>query len=680
MRNNIKIAVTLAALILLQISALAQKKYADIYYSMSDMTLDQLYSELMDYQRTDPYFANTYIQLGLVSENKMVLGDPLRDFDEVQFWANNAALFFGNFKGFYKDGDVRTNEEFYGNLNIQAQGKRLTDTEIRDFVERHRAFCQNFKDTTALAFHALEESKGHYNQCIATCKAICDKYPTLSEMLLQHNDELSATLEGLSQDIDKCVAAFAEYKKITKTFPILNYRQLYDLKTIETFRLDGLTNSDFLENRFTMWDYRQWIDNFNKTLEADIVPLRNKIAEIDAKFRAGKQEYEAGGALNVAAEAAYDDLFVFQLGRYDNNSLVRELFSYLEERRQLYVMARDTLALPIENTAAMANRKMRHIYRMASSLAEADNQLVTFSEAIDAEKVRRFVDFFQKNYGGEAGLKNFAQTEASELSKTFKQTLTNYGIYLSEVDKAREENRLMSNKTKSAAAVPLYVGETENQYVTQHILYDAQGRPTYVAGIKGGKNGFVARIDEDGNTAWIVDLKADVVTQLSASPVGCAVAVRLNDLPSAVVLDDAGKELIHTDISEGQPAFVNYNDMTQTIYAAFDEANTSTLCKIDSVGAKTWTVELPMESVSAMEEMPGGLVITGLGGGKVKVAIVTTDGVVQKTLDFGSDIKRIVNIYRASAREVCIFSQNSSGQTHYTSVFDNGQIIYSTLK
>ena len=57
MKKTIILSAVMSLLSLITLEA--QKKYDDIYIGMSNMTLDQQYTELMDFQRREPYFANT---------------------------------------------------------------------------------------------------------------------------------------------------------------------------------------------------------------------------------------------------------------------------------------------------------------------------------------------------------------------------------------------------------------------------------------------------------------------------------------------------------------------------------------------------------------------------------------------------------------------------------------------
>ena len=157
----------------------------------------------------------------------------------------------------------------------------MTDEDLWKYVNERKQHCQNHCDSTLLIYAAIEGARLNYNKSIETYESICDEYYDMNEMLLRHDDKLAQKLNILKGYINKCEELFAEYKRLTKLYPIANYKQLYEKAPIETFRLEGLTNSDFFNNRFTIWDYSAWIDNLEKTLNSHIIPLRKEVDKIN---------------------------------------------------------------------------------------------------------------------------------------------------------------------------------------------------------------------------------------------------------------------------------------------------------------------------------------------------------------------------------------------------------------
>lgn len=674
--------------LLVSVDGSSQRKYEDLYNSLPDKSLDQSFDDLLIFQRTNPTFPNTYIQLGMICEHKMILTDPLRDIETAQHWSNNAHLFFGNFKGFYKEGDVRSNDEYYENLNIPHAGKRVTDEELMKFVEEHEAKCKNFMDSTLMIYNAIEKAKAHYNSCIATFYSLCEKYPSYNELLLAYDESIDAALNKLSADMKVCVESFAEYKGLISKYPILNYRQLYDLKTIETFRLDGLTNSDFYANRFTMWDFAKWIADYRKVVNESILPLREAVASIDNSFNSDRKEYLSGEALSGSLVRHYDDYFFFRLGKYDNNSLVRELFKFRESVRQLTVLSRDSLALNVDSSASLMNRKMRHIYRMSQSLDAVKSGAVGLKNFVTDERVARFAKFFSTNYGGAEGVGKFAVSESSFCDGMLSNVLNDFASYSAIVDSLRSKSAF-SVKTK-LPSLPLWpvseaeVSQVNGNYITTRVAYDAYGRPVYVAGYKkGGKKGcFVARISADNTTGWIVDIKkAQDIRDLYLSADGCVVSFSQNALPVMARFSETGSEIQRFDISDGALAFADYNDITRKYHMAFNGGNDYVDYNVvDSLGAKAVAVQLAdMSEALAVQPVSGGVLVVGTKAGNIVLQPVTDEGVLSQSTIIKGNSLVLISLFRASAHEMCIFLSDADGRSRMVIVGNDGVLKWSSL-
>lgn len=464
--HNMK--VLLLSLVSFVCVAVDAQKYDDIYDELPNLSLDQAYSKLLDFQKKYPYFANTYIQLGMICEHKMNLSDPLRDINSAQFWSENAHLFFGNFNVFYKEGDLRSNDVYYENLNIPFEGKKLKEEDLKHFVDAHEATCRNFRDTTMMIYTAIAKSKMHYNRCIKTFMAINEKYANYNELLLGYNNEVDKAMQSMANDIDSCVIAFGEYQRLIEAFPLLAYRQRYVMKDIQTFRLDGLTNSDFYENEFFMWDYKKWIDEYRGAIENAIKPLRREIDNINAMYSDGKKELESGKALQTALKQPYDEFFVFKLGKYDNSSLVRELFSYLEARRQYYVFAGDSLTLNTDTVPALMGRKMRHLYNTAVRANDAKEKLKAVDSYVTEDRVARFAEFFEKKYGGLSGLHSLQTTEPVAIDDGLSKVFTRFVEY---VDALAAQDSLKSFvDERKSNAVPAIEARDEINDIVRSVI------------------------------------------------------------------------------------------------------------------------------------------------------------------------------------------------------------------
>lgn len=670
----------------------AQRKYEDIYLNLPNWSVDQSYSELMEYQVRDPYFANVYIQLAILCEQKLINTDPLREVENTEFWAKNAHLFWGNFKGFYKEDEAR-HSDYYENLKIPQSGRKLTDQEVMLFADKHASFCKNYSDTAIILYNCLEKAKGAYNSCLSIYRDICDRYPNLNEMLLQYNSDLQKQLSSLSSNYEECISQFNEYKRILALHPLLNYRQIYDTKQIKTFRLDGLTNSDFLQNRFFVWDFNSWINSYNNTLNRDIIPLRKEIESINETYVRGLQEWRRGKPSLVTSRPAYDDLFLFRLGRYDNNSLVRELFSYLESRRQLITMAQDSLALPLDSLPSSRNRHLRHIYRASQQHVDSkrslDNLASFIADPNTPNRIARFHDFFKNNYGLNA-LDSFVSDEDKTLSDIFSAILVDYVKYLDNVSEAEPKANTYSTPSGSLPSIPMWIipadAETTDihgQYITRCLDRNSIGTPAYVGGdriLAGKQQCFVAAFSDEMNTKWVSPIsKATSVIAVRAYESGCVAQISTDKGRFLVYLNDKGKELSRVEVPSYDLNIMLNNPINGTSTLVFNTDSASAISQLDSLHHVVNTIDLPeIKHINAIQEITDGYLIIASNDDGVQ-PLLLKDGALVNRESNGVDNhnnKFFVDLFRPSAHDFCIISKDDSGVLHYEIINDNLKTLF----
>ena len=370
------------------VSHAQEVNYKDLYNQIGTLEPQQLYYRLFLYQKQNPHFANTYIQLGYTAEMILQNLDPLREFELANYWVGNVVLYYSLFPRFVEEDKVRKNREFYANIPIETAGKRVEDQDVLNYVNQKNIFYSHYKDSVNLIYKSLEQSKDHYNNCIRLFNQINEKYENYNEALLRTDNTLLSSLESLKNEFNRSIESFNNYKSLINAYPIAGHNQAYRLKNIETYRLDGIINSDFLKDTFDLWDYGKWINDFMHTYNNDIVSLRHEISSIQKMFVDNKRKISlAQTILQDEKYPSFDDLFLFRLGKYDNNSLVRELFKYLEGRQSFLILEKSPLNNPDDSTSDLMNRKLRFYHRLAQELTTTERMLNTLKGAIDNDKV-----------------------------------------------------------------------------------------------------------------------------------------------------------------------------------------------------------------------------------------------------------------------------------------------------
>lgn len=670
-----KAATTLAALCALLTPATAQN-YTKVYDALPDMTLDQAYCALIEFQKGNPYFANTYLQLASICEKKMIIYDPLREYSSMKFWANNATLFYGNLRVYYTENDVRS--EFYENLKIPFSGKRITDADLWDYVELHKGRCKNHCDTTTLIYEAIEASRRNYNLAIESFKSICNDYSDLNDMLLRHDDALAGRLGKLKAYAADCERHFAEYKRLTDLYPVANYKQLFEKVPIETFRLDGLTNSDFFNNRFAMWDYAGWLEKFDASLRGNIVPLRREVERINAAYVSGRKEFAGGGVVSACETKPYDKLFEYSLLHFDVGSVVGVLFDYLDATRQMLNLAGDSLGRDTSDATDLESRKMRRLYQLTQMSQTAARKREALLGSIDGGKIAHFADFFKSQYGGETGLRSFLAGEEAFCQSVIDSMSDATAAYVARTAATPAATTGAYSAARGAAApsVPLWVTlepkSLTSKYVSTHVCRDSRNQIVATAGYAKGnaKSWFVAGISPDSTTQWLTRLNGvNSVTSVSATDDGLLVAAIRKLKPVLIFVGKDGKEQASVSSEAETVDMAGRDGVTGDIFwLSGNDTHSPTLCKAaDGAAGREWGAALGgMTRACSVNITTGGYVVTGLTPqGELATVRVSPDGTAGEVSPQMGGVESVVTTQRVSSAEMAALVRTADGRHKY---------------
>lgn len=705
--------------------------YDDLYAKLPSLNPNQAYFQLFEYQKQNPFFANTYIQLGRVCELKMLEIDPLRDFEQTNYWAQNAVLFYNLFPVYLKDGDVRRNREFYANLITPTEGKKIEQEDVMAFLQARLAFCKSYCDTVALAYHILAKSKEQYNSSVQIFTDINNSFSNLNVALLRTDDSFLKLLDSLNTQFNSSIDSFKAYQNIISKFPVGKYNQKFTLKPIETFRLDGITNSDFLDDNFTVWDYDRWIKSYRNVYSNDIIPLRKEISDIQELFMSNKRKLSLLDTVSRDDKfKSFDDFFLFRLGKYDNSSLVRELFVYLESNQNLLVSSKLALNNPNDSSSTLMNRKLRYYNRLALEHKKAMNSLDLFKNSIDSDKVANHKAFFDKYYKGISGLEAFSNSDGLAMKKLMGENFEKLKRYLQNERMLKMSYGYTKGRQKIPQA-PNYslVGSVTNEPFIVYSVSYAQEKPAFVGGYMNKPSrkpsAFVAKVDENSSTEWVKEIgnspsleQGDCARFIFGFTNGCLALVSGKEgdasRNSLVRLDSKGGVVFKKTVDEtSTPCFLQFDEITQNSLLGFGQPtseaisvfNPISLSLVDSVGTAVWKSEIPVKGVlvDAVKaddkflafinyqnyQVDGKLISAGNEPefwGHLMAVINLSDGSVEKMIPIqSSESFTISKVFSISSSEISLIGQttpsqlNPDGQMRYIVVNSKGEVQYSNL-
>ncbi len=629
MKSFYRILLTALIVTLLHLGSYGQKfTYDEIIESLGSLTSEQAYSRLFEFRSQNPQMGSAYIQLGHVLEQLIGQIDPFREQALMHYYIDNAIIFYDLFPHYLPANEVRRNRKYFTNIPIEAAGLPFSNEGAIEYARRRVDHCKALKQALTSTFNALEKSKDHYNNCVRIFNTINNSYDNYNEALLKTDDKFLALINELDTEFKATIKSFDEYKKLQKEFPVGKYNQQYTLQPIKTFRLEGITNSDFLQDQFNLWDYGKWVADYRSSYEKDILGLRGEIVSIQKLFDDNLKTIANSDFSENLALKSFDEFFMFRLGRFDSNSLIRELFTYNDKRQNFMLGTINPLNNPNDSSSTLTNRKLRYYYRLALDMQLAKKDLDTFHKAITNEKISRFNEFFTSYYEGEFGLSNYKKSQTLLLEKTFDQVLDNLDNYLD------NEVATRSNFTVATGDRGVQISLNPNKpiappapntYITEFVYYN-QGIPRYVSGylVKPRANAaFIAKISPEQKVEWIKVIDSDnaainslnrsatrvlgfekgVVTLVSTSIKGNeSLGGNEKDfLHTLVQLDNSGNVKRTSHLKSGhQPVLMMFDEINQIAHLVFGQKeqddspffNTTTVCQVDSLGATNWDIDL----------------------------------------------------------------------------------------
>lgn len=625
------IACFLAAALLGAISfAQEEVRYKDLYASLPSLTPENAYSQLRSYQSKNPQFCNVYYQLGLISEKWAYANDPLTAHADVDYFIYNTKLYLGLAKYYLDDKQARKYGAFFSQAR-PAPGKTVPGLkEIQDDIAGRMDSIQNYERHVDRIYLLLSSSSDFYNRCTDIFMHICRHNNMLKDIYLTANDSLVNETRTLRNGFDSALHYFDQYRQALDSFPLKNYHQRYSLRPIETYRLDGLTGSDFTRDSVNLWNYRQWVDELDLVLNNEIKTLRQDIDSVNARldqslafYDKNPGRYGTGFSLFLPSQA-----LKYKLGKYDFGSVVLHLIDFKESLIAYLALSRDSLNLSADSSDNIPFiRRSRYYVDMVTQQHIADSLLALFRQTAVSRNIRKYADFFQKNFPGVDQLNQFCSRQQSRCTDLLDSSFSHLSQVL-----LREQ--LSGNISASLGwkknLVPIrtqhpdrdYIS-TKDEYVTyvqkedrKHNLFLAgsfytAGKPpvAFVACAAGGKTlNWLKTYDiADGQSQYAdFGISLDLADNALYLTIGSFLQNGNDSLVNTLVkLDLAGNEQLKTRLASNRLCrWTQFDEINNQLYAIFHGTRFNSLengltdmhfSRIDSSGHTNWDYVLPIK-------------------------------------------------------------------------------------
>lgn len=293
--KHLAIRYVLCALMCLVLMPLwGQEKFSEQLSAVNEMTPYQAIYHLEQYQKKFPWFAGVYYHLGMANEKQIPTIHPILDYDLIRRMLYNARVCYGNCKHYAQDASLK-NEDFAG---LPKKRKRVEYEDVARFANKK---LQQVKNTQMLVDHLYNSyyrMVKRYADCRQMFTQFCETYPGEKQAHLRLQAQDIDLLNRLAQQFDSLKIDITTFESALANYPIDNYTPIFSFSDIQLYRLDGLTQTNFMEPHITLWNYGDFAKQFLQQQEHEYgdyyQAIQHEFMQIDlAARKANMGEYQA---------------------------------------------------------------------------------------------------------------------------------------------------------------------------------------------------------------------------------------------------------------------------------------------------------------------------------------------------------------------------------------------------
>ena len=565
-------------------------KYKNVYpYVLAEDTI-LAYEILKEYQEKDPFHANTYYQLGLISQFWSNKYDALTQSKDVNFFIYHTKLYLDLSKKYIDDKEVRKNRVYYQGVK-SADGKKIKLEDVISEINNRLEINSKAKLNVTSIQHNYIRSVDFYNKSVELFLDINRNNNNYKELLLTADNQILNKINKLGLMYDSTIYHLTKFEKEIKEFPIKSYNQTHKIKPIETYRLEGLTYSSFLKKEINLWNFRGWVDMFYKTLNGNIREIRYKIDSTEnilmSSIKKFENKYEFSKKIN---QTKINPKILFKIGKYDYNSVIVDLFNYQEASLNFLEYAQSDKNNINSKENFILKKRAKYYYDLLNKKIYADSLQKLVKRKINKKSTEKYRDFINSNFENTTGFKAYIIKQNINNNTNYKKYLNNLKYFMyKDFDKNQQDSVVVYRKYN----IPLKIGiDTISKNIkTKSLSFDGNGN-LYVTGSvieSGYEKGFVSLVN-NYEVKWFKTFSNKSNSKntiiVKANNNGCfAVFSSIEDeeISNKIVrFDIKGKKQLEEKLEYNSVVrYLNYDDINEKLLLSFygDSINKNSIKK-----------------------------------------------------------------------------------------------------
>ena len=564
------------------VSAQRRLKYKDVFDDMPNVKPEISFMRFDELRQQDPEFPNTYFQMGLLDWAWLQEEDPFVNTQRVNQLIYDTKLYLGVCVGYLKrdDKEVKKNKIYYTNYPIIADMEQLDHMDVINYVNKTIDKVKEYESnvTRTIGFYTKTVEKN--NNCVEIFKNIVATQSNYKNLVMSVDKNIKKQLKELSDNYDSVNYYFNEYKTALASYPIKQYNQQLEVIPIATYRLDGLTSSDFLQAKVPIWDYRSWVREVTSTMDGNIADVKQQSIAYISNIRSVINGYEQSKQTTDAiTEFKLNNKLINLTEKYDYKSLMSACVNYETALANLKLVTQKTNNQP-EVIAAIAepySSKVLYYYDLYQHKEKCDNYLNLIKSRTNKRTCNKHKVFIDSLYTSTNEFdSNFDNHQRAALKEIENNYLTNMATFA-----ANEFNpEIQVQWQKGNIPLSVYTGTFDEakvgNYYTLYNTRDAFGN-RYSCGFRKttstAATGFVVKTDIEGKVLWL--------RNITNSPAGENMVV--NVIPgeggiyvtTTVTSDNSGNktQTAKYDETGKLTAKVDFNIPLIPIASAYDDVN-----------------------------------------------------------------------------------------------------------
>ena len=619
-------------------SAQRRLKYKDVYDDMPNVRPEISYMRYDELRQQDPEFTNTYFQMGLLNWAWLQDEDPFVNTQKVRQLIYDSKLYLGVCQGYLKrdDKEVKKNKMYYMNYNIIPNMEQLDYQDVVNYVNKTIDKVKEYETNVnkILGFYTKTVEKN--NNCVEIFKDIVATQSNYKNLLMTADRRIKKQLAELSNDFDSLTYYFNEYKTALASYPIKNYNQQLEIIPISTYRLDGLTTSDFLQPKIPIWDYRTWVKEVTGTMDGNIADVKNQSIAYVNDIRSKTNQYERDNQpTDAITEFKTNNKLINLTEKYDYKSLMSACVNYETALANLKLVALKSNNRVTDSTsmAEPYTSKAVYYYDLYQHKDKCDKQLELIQNRTNNRSCNKHKVFIDTLYTSTDEFNNnFASAQRSNLKSIEDSYLANMKTFAA--NEFNPEN-LQVQWQKANVPLTIYTGTFEEaqvgNYYTLCNVRDAFGN-RYSSGFRKATSttatGFVMKTGFDGKVMWLKNVtnspsgKNFVVSVIPGEGSSYVITTLASDAQGnktqVAKFDDSGKQTAKVDFkSPHVPVASAYDDVNEQVTVVFKGESLNSGATAEDAAIETGDFATKASTPKASFSLEGNVAGVMIASGKI---------------------------------------------------------------